>query len=163
MESEKKLEEKQISSWTPLLPPKQNDYQGYSASLVFLFIVGCTQIFRSIVHTFFPDGGTEIIAGFNLDAMGSVDMVLWSWAWSGTFQILYCIVLWMILLRYRKFVPMMYSLLILENLLLRLVSVIKPLTETLPEHTPPGAIGYALMLPLLIIFFILSMRKSNKK
>lgn len=57
----------------------------------------------------------------------------------------------------------MYSLLIIENLLMRLIGVIKPLTETVPENTPPGAIAYAVMLPFLILFFILSMRKSKKK
>ncbi|MHA1728054.1 MAG: hypothetical protein ACTSWY_04920 [Promethearchaeota archaeon] len=151
------------SKWNPIFPRKQNDYQGYTVSFVFLIIIGCLNAFRSIVHTFFPDGGAKIIAGFNFDEIVNVDMMIWSWAWSGVFQILYSLVLWMIIIRYRRFIPAIYVLLILENLLMKLVGIIKPLTETLPESIPPGSIGYALMLPLLIVFFILSMRKSPKK
>ena len=138
------------SKWSPIFPPKQNDYRGYTASLVFLIVIGCIYIFRSLVHTFFPDGGAEVIAGFNFDGVTNADMIIWSWAWSGVFQILYCLVLWVIITRYRGLIPAAYILLIVENVLLRLIGVIKPLTETLPESRPPGAIGYDIMLPLVM-------------
>ena len=153
-----------ISKWTPLLPPKQNDYQGHKISQYFLYFLGCMYVFRSLVHTFAPDGGAGIIAGFDVANFGSQDMVLWAWAWSGAYQIVLCFVIWTVILRYRKFIPAIYVLVIIETIMLRVIGFVKPLVETVPSHTPPGAIVYGLFMPVLaIIFLILSLRIPKKK
>ena len=155
---------KSASKWTHLFLPKQNDYQGYKASQIFLYILGVVYVFRSTVHTFLPDGGAGIIAGFDVENFGSQDMVIWAWAWSGAYQIIYCFVIWTVLVRYRKFIPAVYVLVIIEIIMLRVIGWIKPLIETVPSHTPPGVVAYSLIIPVLtIFFFILSLRIPRKK
>ena len=51
----------------------------------------------------------------------------------------------LVVFRYRSFVPFMYLMLMLEVLLRELVGKTKPVTFA---HTPPGAIGNQLILPL---------------
>lgn len=148
------------SKWIPILPPKQNDYQGQTAAIVFLVIMGCILVFRSLMHTFETHGGAVIIAGYTIEQVND-PMIIWAWAWSGVFQIIEVMVLWMILIRYRKFIPLVYIMLLMENLLLKLVGVIKPTTPP-AGGVPPGAIFYLIMLPLMIVFFFLSLRKSSK-
>jgi hypothetical protein len=163
IESTQETNNKLKKAWNPLLPPKQNDYQGYKASKYFLYILGCLYIFRSLVHTFAPDGGAGFIAGFDVENFGSQDMVLWAWAWSGAYQIVYCFVIWTVLLRYRKFIPTVYALILIEIIMLRVISLVKPLVETVPSHTPPGAVFYGIIMPFLaIIFFIMSLRIPKK-
>lgn len=152
------------SRWTPLFPPKQNNFQGHKISQYFLYLLGCIYVFRSLVHTFAPDGGAGIIAGFYVANFGSQDMVLWAWAWSGAYQIIFCFVIWTVILRYRKFIPAIYALVIIETIILRIIGFVKPLVETVPSHTPPGAILYGFFMPILaIIFLILSLRIPKKK
>ncbi len=165
--TEKKIEKKAKNTWekwVPLFPPKQNEYQGYRVSQFVLYILGCLYIFRSLVHTFAPDGGAGIIAGFDVESFGSQDMVLWAWAWSGAYQIIFCFVIWAILLRYRRFIPAVYALILIETIMLRVIGVIKPLVETVPSHIPPGAIFYGVIMPVVtVVFFILSLRIPAKK
>ena len=112
------------------------------------------------MHTFETHGGAVIIAGYTIEQVND-PMIIWAWAWSGVFQIIEVMVLWMILIRYRKFIPLVYIMLLMDNLLLKLVGVIKPTTPP-TGGAPPGAIFYLIMLPLLIVFFFLSLRKSSK-
>ena len=54
----------------------------------------------------------------------------------------------------------MYLMLILEVLMCELIGHMKPVTFA---HTPPGAIGNKLILPIVALMLVLSMWSSYKK
>jgi hypothetical protein len=65
----------------------------------------------------------------------------------------------LVVFRYRSLVPFMYLMLILEVLLRELVGRIKPVTFA---HTPPGAIGNQIVLPLSLLMLGLSLWSGLK-
>lgn len=61
--------------------------------------------------------------------------------------------------RYRSLIPFMWLMLMLEILLRELVGKMKPVTFA---HTPPGAIGNQIILPLAALMLILSLWSASK-
>ena len=66
----------------------------------------------------------------------------------------------LVVFRYRSFVPFMYLLLMLEVLLRELVGKTKPVTFA---HTPPGAIGNLLILPLAALMLGLALWSAYRQ
>jgi hypothetical protein len=107
---------------------------------------------RSCIHLLAPDGGAGSIAGMDLTVAGA-DGVIFAFALWGSSQLLFAIIQLMVVFRYRSLVPLMWLMLILEVLLRQLVGTMKPVTFA---HTPPGAIGNQLFLPLTALMLIWS-------
>ncbi|MBN1668216.1 MAG: hypothetical protein JW862_14080 [Anaerolineales bacterium] len=63
-------------------------------------------------------------------------------------------------LRYRSLIPFMWLMLILEVLLRELVGVMKLVTFA---HTPPGALGNQLFLPLAALMLDLSLWSTYRQ
>lgn len=101
---------------------------------------------RSCIHIFAPDGGAGSIAGLDLSVPGA-DGIVFAFALWGSSQLLLALVQLLVVVRYRALVPLMWLLLALEILLRELVGRLKPVTFA---HTPPGAIGNQLVLPLAL-------------
>lgn len=99
---------------------------------------------RSCIHLLAPDGGAGSIAGLDLTVAGA-DGIIFGFALWGSSQLLFAFIQILVVVRYRSLVPLMWLMLILEVLLRQLVGVLKPVTFA---HTPPGAIGNQLFLPL---------------
>jgi hypothetical protein len=114
---------------------------------------------RSCIHIFSADGGAGSIAGLDLTISGA-DGIIFAFALWGSSQLLFAIIQLIVVLRYRALVPLMYLMLILEIILRQLVGIMKPVTFA---HTPPGAIGNQLLLPLAIIMLILTVWSSFKQ
>lgn len=74
----------------------------------------------------------------------------------GTAQLVYGFIQLAVAFRYRSLVPAMYLLLAVETLLRILVGHLKPVTFA---HTPPGAIGNYIMLPLSLVMIVVSLRR----
>ena len=107
---------------------------------------------RSCIHIFSPDGGAGSIAGMDLSVPGASGIVFAFGLW-GTAQLVYAFIQLAVAFRYRSLVPAMYLLLFVETLLRMLVGRLKPATFS---HTPPGAIGNYVMLPLSLLMLALS-------
>jgi len=99
---------------------------------------------RSCIHLLAPDGGAGSIAGMDLTVEGA-EGIIFAFALWGSSQLLFAIIQLLVVFRYRSLVPLMWLMLILEVLLRELVGAMKPVIFA---HTPPGAIGNQLVLPL---------------
>jgi hypothetical protein len=108
---------------------------------------------RSVIHLLAPDGGAGSIAGMDLSVAGA-DGIIFAFALWGSAQLIYALLQWLVILRYRSLVPFMWAVQILETLLREFVGRTKPVTFA---HTPPGAVGNQIMLPLAVLMLALSL------
>ena len=114
---------------------------------------------RSCIHLLSPDGGAGTIAGMDLSVVGA-DGIIFSFALWGSSQLLFALIQLLAVIRYRSLIPFMWLMLALEVLLRELVGVMKPVTFA---HTPPGAIGNQLILPLAVVMLVWSLWSGSKK
>lgn len=137
-----------------LLPAKvDNTIVGMRLPVYVFTLIAIVSAVRSCIHIFAPDGGAGSIAGMNLKVEGAAGIVFAFALW-GSAQLVYAIVQLVVAFRYRSLIPFMYVLLIIEVLLRMLVGRTKPMTFA---HTPPGAIGNWVMLPLAALMLVLSL------
>ena len=72
---------------------------------------------------------------------------------------IYALLQWVVILRYRSLVPLMWGIQLLETVLRMLVGHLKPVTFA---HTPPGAYQNYIYLMLAVLMFAVSLRISEK-
>lgn len=121
-------------------------------------MISIISLVRSCIHLFAPDGGAASIAGMDLSVAGA-DGIIFAFALWGSSQLLYAVIQLTVAFRYRSLVSFMYVLLILETFLRMLVGYMKPVIFA---HTPPGAIGNYVTLPLAVLMLALSFRGAQK-
>ena len=114
---------------------------------------------RSCIHLFATDGGAGSIAGMDLSVSGA-EGIIFAFALWGSSQLLFALIQLLVVFRYRSLVPFMWLMLILEVLLRQLVGATKPVTFA---HTPPGAIGNQLFLPLAALMLAWSVWSAYRK
>ena len=137
-----------------LLPAKiDNIIRGWKLPGYVFALYALISTVRSCIHLLSPDGGAGSIAGMDLSVAGA-DGIIFAFALWGSSQLLFALVQLAVAFRYRALVPVMYVMLILETLLRELVERMKPVTFA---HTPPGAIGNQLILPLAIVRLALAL------
>ena len=142
-----------------LLPsPANNAIQGSKLPFYLLTIVTIIGTVRSFIHMFSPDGGAGSIAGMDL-SMDGASGVIFAFALWGSAQLIYALLQWVVLLRYRSLVPLMWVVQLLETLLRMLVGRIKPVTFA---HTPPGAYQNYIYLALAVAMLGLSFWSIQK-
>jgi len=141
--------------WSTILPPKHNEYTGHKLSLYFLVLLGLMFTFRGCVHYFAPDGGSGIIAGIPLASYpeGAVQTIINAFGGFGIGHLLEAAAVWLVLFRYRVLIPLAYVWVVVSNGLAVALLTVKPLPVV-----PPGQIGAYVLLPLTILFFLLSIR-----
>ena len=128
-----------------LLPPTvDNTIHGPHFAVYLFALIAIVSTVRSCIHIFAPDGGAGSIAGMDLSVAGAGGIVFAFALW-GSAQLVYALVQLAVAFRYRALIPAMYLLLFVETGLRMLVGHLKPVTFA---HTPPGAIGNYVMLPL---------------
>lgn len=140
----------------PLFPEAKNAYRGYKAVVVIVVLLAIVSTARSLIHIFFPDGGSHAIAGLVIPGDAN-SAVIFAFAWTGLYQLLFAVILWLVLIRYRNLIPLMILLMFLEELGLLLIPIFKPIASSLVTHTPPEVIGNKLLLPLTLILFFVSL------
>ena len=136
-----------------VLPERRNDYRGPAIAAWFLAAYTLVASVRSLIHMLAPDGGTESIAHIDVAVPGGGNIVALFGQW-GLEQLLLAVVAWVVLLRYRVFVPLMLGLAFLDLLGRFLVGQLKPVEAA---ATPPGTIGTYVALPLVLAFFVVSL------
>ena len=141
--------------------PKQvdNQFKGDKFVIAVFGIIVIFTLVRSVIHILAPDGGASSIAGINTSVAGGSNIISMFAFW-GLSQLLLGIVYLVVLLRYRSLIPLMYILVIAEYSGRILIGLAKPL---IVSHTPPGAIGDYVLVPLAIIMLILSLLALKMK
>ena len=141
-----------------LLPASaDNTLRGMKLPAYVFAVIAMVSTVRSLIHLVAPDGGAGSIAGMDLSVPGA-NGIIFAFALWGSSQLIYALVQLAVAFRYRSLIPFMYVLLILETLLRMLVGRIKPVTFA---HTPPGAIGNWVILPVAAVMLVLSLRRTE--
>ena len=143
-----------------LLPAKiANTIRGSKIPFYVFALYAVVSLVRSCIHLLAPDGGAGSIAGMDLSVAGA-DGIVFAFALWGSSQLILAVIQLLVVFRYRSFVPFMYLMLMLEVLLRDLVGQMKPVTFA---HTPPGAIGNQLTLPLTALMLGLSLWSAYRR
>ena len=143
-----------------LLPAKaDNTLRGWKFPFYVFILITVIGTVRSFIHILSPDGGAGSIAGMNLAVTGANE-VIFAFALWGAEQLIYALIQWVVILRYRSLVPLMWAVQLLETLGRMLIGRIKPVTFA---HTPPGAIGNYVFVPLCVLMLALSLWSACKQ
>ena len=143
-----------------LLPAKiDNVIRGTKIPFYIFVIYAIVSTVRSCIHLLSPDGGAGTIAGMDLSVAGA-DGIIFAFALWGSSQLLFALIQLLAVIRYRSLIPFMWLMLALEVLLRELVGTMKPVTFA---HTPPGAIGNQLILPLAMVMLVWSLWSGSKR
>lgn len=141
-----------------LLPAKaDNTLRGSKLPFYFFILIAAIGVVRSCIHIFLADGGAGSIAGMDLSAGASG--IIFSFALWGSAQLIYALLQWVVILRYRSLVPLMWGVQLLETLGRMLVGRIKPVTFA---HIPPGEIQNYLYLGLAVVMLAIAFRSGMK-
>ena len=148
-----------VKIFETLLPAKiDNVVRGTKIPLYVFALYAIVSTVRSCIHLLSPDGGAGTIAGMDLSVAGA-DGIIFAFALWGSSQLLFALIQLLVVVRYKSLVPLMYLMLMLEVLLREFVGATKPVTFA---HTPPGAIGNQLVLPLAALMLVLSLWSANR-
>jgi hypothetical protein len=136
-----------------------NTIHGMKLPVYVFTVLAVISTVRSCIHLLAPDGGAGSIAGMDLTVAGS-NGIVFAFALWGSAQLIYALIQLAVAFRYRSLVPFMYTLLIVETLLRMLVGHMKPVIFA---HTPPGAIGNYVILPVATLMLVLSLWRQPVK
>jgi hypothetical protein len=141
-----------------MFPASTNDqYAGSRASVWFLGLLGLISVVPGCIHYFLPDGGAGVIA--HLDMGDKRAVIVGVFAWMGATQIVYGVAQLAVALRYRTLTPFFLLLALIERTLGAAAAWI---TKGAPGgHHPPENYGVLVALPLIVLFFALSLRRRK--
>ncbi|MFM8876094.1 MAG: hypothetical protein ACKOGC_08475 [Anaerolineae bacterium] len=143
-----------------LLPAQlDNTIRGTKIPFYIFTLYAIVSTVRSCIHLLSSDGGAGTIAGMDLSVAGA-DGIIFAFALWGSSQLLFAMIQLLAVIRYRSLIPFMWLMLALEILLRELVGKMKPVTFA---HTPPGAIGNQIILPLAVVMVVWSLWSGSKK
>lgn len=148
-----------MNGTTRILFPSRADNTILGSKVPFYVFILLTVIgtVRSCIHMLAPDGGLASIAGLNLNVTGAGDIVFFGAQW-GAEQLVYAIIQWAVIFRYRSLIPAMWLVQLIETSLRMFVAHIKPITFS---HTPPGAIQDKIYIPLCLLMLLYSFRSGK--
>jgi len=92
-------------------------------------------------------------------AVTGANEVVFAFALWGAEQLIYALLQWIVILRYRSLIPLMWAIQFLETLGRILVGHLKPVTFA---HTPPGAYQNYIYLVLSLLMLALSLWSGYK-
>ncbi|WP_396273312.1 hypothetical protein [Hyphomonas sp.] len=142
-----------------LLPASTNDaYGGMKAAAWGLTVIAAATIIPALLHIGLPDGGAGVIAG--LDLTGAERTIISLFAWAGTTQLVWGLMLLAVSLRYRSLVPLALGLLTLERAL-HTWNMWGPKGSHLAGgHHPPEVWATVGSVPVLLILLAMSLRRA---
>jgi hypothetical protein len=144
---------------TILFPARaDNRLRGSKWPLYLFILVAAIGVVRSCIHILSSDGGAGSIAGMDLNVTGANE-VIFAFALWGAEQLVYALLQWVTILRYRSFIPLMWGIQFLETLGRVLVGHLKPVVFA---HTPPGAYQNYFYLVLSVLMLALSLWSGLK-
>jgi len=134
-----------------------NNYKGSKIAAIVFLLIALIGTLRSCIHFLAPDGGAGSIAGMDLSVAGA-DGIIFAFSLWGSAQLLYAFIQLLVYFRYKTLIPFMYILIFLETGMRMFIGHIKPVHFA---HTPPGAYGNYVMLPLAVLMFVLAVRSRK--
>jgi hypothetical protein len=142
-----------------LLPASTNDsYRGMKAAAWGLTVLAAGTIIPALLHIGLPDGGAGVIAG--LDLSGDKRTIVSLFAWAGTTQFVWGLMLLAVSLRYRSLVPLALGLLTLERAL-HTWNMWGPKGGHLAGgHHPPEVWVTLGSVPVLLVLLAMSLRRA---
>jgi len=144
---------------TALLPADPLISRGPALAWWLALLYLCVITVRSLIHMFFSDSGAHSIATIDISVAGGANIVAIIGQW-GAIQLLLAFLLWVLLLRYRGFVPLVLLVFMLEPILRAFVGHLKPV---ITEGVAPGAALNWVVLPILAAVFFLSLCPSQRE
>jgi hypothetical protein len=108
---------------------------------------------RSLIHLLAADGGAHSIATIDTSVAGGANIIALFGQW-GAIQLLLALLLWLLLVRYRGFVPLVLLVFLIEPILRAVSGHLKPL-ETV--GTAPGAAFNWVVLPVIAVMLWLAL------
>ena len=131
------------------------DYTGRLIAAYFLTLASVGTIVPGGIHAFLTDGGAGVIAGLDLSQNGHT--IIGVFAWVGATQIVWGLVMLLVSLAYRSFVPLVLALIFIERTIIGTNHwILKP---PVTGHYPPEAYATLVMIPLTLVMLILSLSK----
>ena len=153
-----------------LLPcPADDKYRGYNIAFWFFIAFVCLMTWRSIIHMFFEQYGMHSIANFSVlsgepDPMPLIYMFFSLWGFA---QLIFCGVCWIVIFRYKSFIPLMYVFWLFEwsvrAFLYPFMEKSVAVDGLYTSSIAPGALGAPFVTILLLVFLILSLREKMKE
>ena len=150
-----------------LLPsPADNIYRGSRIAFWFFIAFVCLMTWRSVIHMFFEEYGMHDIANFIVlsgdpDPMPLIYMFFSLW---GLAQLIFCGICWVVILRYKSLIPLMFIFWLVEwSIRLFVYPVMEKSVVDDGIYTngmTPGASGAPYIVFLLIIFLLLSTKEK---
>jgi hypothetical protein len=122
-------------------------------ALIFFIILAVIGTFRSLVHIFSADGGAYSIGGMDL-SVGGANEVIFGFALWGSAQLIHALMQWLVILRYRSLVPLMWGMQLIESLLRILVGRIKTVGF---GNIPPGEIQNYFYLTIAVLMLVVAL------
>ena len=142
-----------------LFPPSTNcDYHGAKVSAWYLVLAGVIEIIPGCIHYFLPDGGAGVIGGLDLSIRGETIIALF--AWVGSLQIPFGLMLLIIGARYRTLVPLGLLAVIMERALISYDGWFGK--ASFSGHHPPAHYGSVVAVVLGLVFLVLALRTQRK-
>ncbi len=149
--------------WRPdlaaILPANPSAAGGPAFAWWIALVYLCVITVRSLIHMLLPDGGAHSIATIDLSLAGGANILAFVGQW-GAIQLLLAFLLWVLLLRYRGFVPLVLLVFILEPALRAFVGHLKPV---ITEGVAPGVALNWMVEPILIAAFLLSLCPAQRE
>jgi len=106
-----------------LFPARAGNTLGGSRWPFYIFIlVAIIGTVRSFIHILAPDGGAGSIAGMNLAVSGASEVIFAFALWGGE-QLIYVLIQWVVIFRYRSLIPLMWGVQFFETLLRMVIRV----------------------------------------
>jgi hypothetical protein len=136
-----------------------NTIRGSKLPFYVFVLVASIGAVRSFIHILAPDGGAGSIAGMDLTVSGA-DGIIFAFALWGSAQLIYGLLQWIVILRYRSLVPLMWAVQFLETLLRMVVGHLKTVTFA---HTPPGAYQNYIYLVLAALMLGLALWSAYRQ
>lgn len=141
-----------------------NNYRGNRIAPWVLLAFVVLFFVRSLIHVFKADGGANSIASI-ITFSGSPDpdqvIYLLFALWGGQ-QLVTAFIMAIVLWRYRSLVPLMFLVMIIEQLTRIGAGMLKPLSADFYAHTPPGVTANVPILIIAVVMLVLSLRPSAK-
>ena len=149
-------------------PVADNNFNGHKIALWGFILFTLLMTWRSILHMFFEKYGFHEIANF-LPIEGDPDPMLLIYRFFslwGFVQLIFCLVCWVVIFRYRALIPLMYLLWLFEwgfrTFGYPLIREDITIQGIYTLGATPGEVGAPYATFLLIILFSLSLVQKNK-
>ena len=137
-----------------------NTYHGYRFALWLFAVLVLVKVAMSVNSIFNGRLVASSADGIPLDTFtpAGAQTVVTMFALWGLAHVVICVLCGLVLARYRALVPLMYTLLLLEQLSRRLIVLVMPIART---GTPPGFSVNVGLLVLTVVGLVLSLRSRD--